>query len=347
MYLSKYLKISKKRITYAGTKDKRGITTQYFCVNHEFDAESINISDVEILEHFRTDRMLTLGDLRGNRFLIDMKTEPSYDSAIMDTYNEINEKGGFPNFFGLQRFGALRTNTHRIGKLIVTGHYEDAAMTYLYDQDFDSEDYRVNFSIHNDPKIALKEFPVRLSFERSLLGYMAEHGTLRDSFNVLPRNLSLMFVHAYQSYIFNRVLSERIAKLENPSEPQIGDVFLKVDSLFNADKSNEITVNRLNIAKIGEMASRDELRPSIPLVGYETETSGGLQGDIESAILEEEGVNPSMFRIQGYADLSSKGERRIVSCKPSDFNVRGEGKIQFSLGRGIYATSLVREFLKE
>lgn len=346
VYLSKYLKISKKRITYAGTKDKRGITTQYFCVNHEFNAESINISDVEIVGHFRTDRILKLGDLKGNRFTINLRSDSLQDSLIMDTYNEIMRRGGFPNFFGLQRFGNIRTNTHRIGKLIVTGHYEDAAMKYLYDPDFDTEDYRINFSLHNDPKLALKEFPAKLSFERSLLGYMAEHGTLRDAFNVLPRNLSLMFVHAYQSYIFNRVLSKRIRLLDNPSDPQIGDTFLKVDPLFNTDKSNEIRVNRLNLTRINEMMTRDEMRPSIPLIGYETELSLGLQGEIESEVLEEEGVQQSMFRIQGYADLSSKGERRIVSCKPVDFNLIGNGKMEFSLGRGIYATSLIREFIK-
>lgn len=346
VYLSKYLGISKKRITYAGTKDKRGITTQYFCLNHSFDPSTINISDVEVLDSFRTDRMLTLGDLQGNRFTINLRSEKKYDSTIRDTFDEIMSKGGFPNFFGLQRFGTLRTNTHHIGKLIVLGKYEEAAMKYLYDPEFDTEDYRVNFASHNDPRIALKEFPAKLSFERTLLGYLDEHGTLRDAFSALPRNLSLMFVHAYQSYIFNRVLSARIRDLPNPADPQIGDVFVKVDSLFNAIKDDEITVNRLNQSRLSEMALRDELRPTIPLIGYETLLTRGYQGEIEQQIMDEEGIKPAMFRIQGYADLSSKGERRIVSCKPVEFNMRGNGVLEFALGRGIYATSLIREFLK-
>lgn len=346
VYLARYLNISKKRITYCGTKDKRGITTQFFCLNHQFDPHSIEISDVNVLEDFRSDTMLKLGDLLGNRFTINLRSVEDRSGNIKETYNEILKLGGFPNFFGLQRFGSIRTNTHKIGRLLVHGEYEKAAMTYLYDPQFDSEDFRKSFAEHNDPVIALKEFPERLSFERSLLGYLNEHGNMEDAFSVLPRNLSIMFVHAYQSYIYNRILSERIGKLEYYNEPQVGDIVLKIDDFFNSDKGNEIAVNRMNLKKISDMVNADQLRVSIPLVGYDTELSGGSQGEIEARILEEEQVKPAMFRIQGHADLSSSGERRIISCKPIDFETIPPSTLKFSLGKGTYATSLVREFLK-
>ncbi len=346
VYLARYLNISKKRITYCGTKDKRGVTTQYFCVNHNFEPETIDIRDVEVVEHFRSNTMLKLGDLVGNRFTINLKTQLESGGAIIETYNQIIGLGGFPNFFGLQRFGSIRTNTHKIGRLLVHGDYNKAAMTYLYDPQFDKEDYRINFAEHNDPQIALKEFPERLSFERSLLGYLNEHGNLDDAFSALPRNLSMMFVHAYQSYIFNRILSERIKQPDLFNSPQIGDVVLKIDNFFNADKSNEIIVNRLNQKKIGEMVKNDTVRVALPLIGYDTELSSGYEGEIENRILDEENLTPGMFRIQGHADLSSSGERRIISCKPLDFRLVPPSTLQFSLGRGTYATSLVREFLK-
>ena len=347
VYLSKYLGISKKRITYCGTKDKRGITTQYFCLNHSFDPSTIRISDVDILDHFSSDKMLGLGDLRGNRFIINLKTSAEDIPQIRETYDQVMTRGGFPNFFGLQRFGNLRTNTHRIGKLMVEGEYEKAAMTYLYDPEFDREDYRLNFSVHNDPKVALKEFPERLSFERSLLGYMDEHGNLKEAFSVLPRNLSMMFVHAYQSYIFNMILSERMAEVREPAGVLIGDVVFRVDDLFNPDKSNEISVNKLNQPRITEMVLKDQVRPTIPLIGYETSLSKGLEGEIEARAMEREKVTQDMFRIKGYPDLSSKGERRIISCKPVNFVLNKDGIMEFSLGRGIYATSLLREFMKD
>ena len=346
MYLSRYLRISRKRITYCGTKDKRGVTTQYFCLNHTFDPETVRISDVEILESFRSDKMLRLGDLRGNRFTVNLKISSDDHGQVMETYRQVMSGGGFPNFFGLQRFGSLRTNTHKIGKLLILGEYEKAAMMYLYDPEFDTEDYRVGFAKHNDPAIALREFPERLSFERAILGFLAEHGNLENAFSSLPRNLSMMFVHAYQSYIFNRILSLRLERSRDLSEINPGDTLLRVDSLFNPEKDGLISVNSLNISRLSEMVRKDQLRPSIPIVGYETVLSRGLEGELEASVLEEEGISQDMFSIRGYPDLSSKGERRIISCKPSDFVLNLDGSMEFSLGRGIYATSLLREFTK-
>lgn len=346
MYLARYLNISRKRITYCGTKDKRGITTQFFCLNHNFESDSIHIKDVTVLEHFQSNTMLKLGDLKGNRFTINLKAPKDSTEEIIEIYKEIMELGGFPNFFGLQRFGSIRTNTHKIGRLMVQGEYEKAARTYLYDPQFDTEDFRINFAEHNDPQISLKEFPERLSFERSLLGHLNEHGNLDDAFSALPRTLSMMFVHAYQSYMYNKILSERLKLLESYNEPQVGDVVLAVDNLFNAEKSNEVQVNRLNQKKIANMVDTDKVRVSVPLIGFETQLSSGFQGEIEMKILEQEGIEPSMFRIQGHADLSSKGERRIISCKPVDFIAKPPSTLEFTLGKGIYATSLIREILK-
>jgi len=51
-HLARYLGMSRKRITFAGTKDKRAITTQYFCINGSVNADQIRIKDCEVEESF-------------------------------------------------------------------------------------------------------------------------------------------------------------------------------------------------------------------------------------------------------------------------------------------------------
>ncbi len=346
MRLSRELHISNKRITYCGTKDKRAVTTQYFCINSDFDPAQIKLGGAEVLEAFRTDRMLSLGDLLGNRFTIDLHLKNDAIAALQETANQLKERGGFPNYFGLQRFGSIRTNTHMVGKLMVQGKDEEAAMEYICDPSMDRDQYRIDFYNSQDPRSALRDFPEHLNFERSLLGYMVEHGTLRGALSVFPKNLRMIFVHAYQSYLYNLILSRRMEQI-GLNEVYDGDVLVEVDGYFNQSRGKMITANSLNITMLRQMVSQNRLRPTVPLIGFDTRLTGGRQGEIERSIMEGEGITESMFRLRNYPDLSSSGERRITSALPSDFAILDNMALSFILGRGTYATSLIREFLKE
>jgi len=68
--LSDRLHISRQRISFAGTKDKRAKTTQmmsFYDVSLE-DLSKVKIKDVNIDSIYRSDRSVKLGDLLGNRF---------------------------------------------------------------------------------------------------------------------------------------------------------------------------------------------------------------------------------------------------------------------------------------
>ncbi len=348
IYLADELKISKKRITYAGTKDKTGITTQYFCVNlsEKYDIKSLNIRDAELIESFRSNDMIRLGDLKGNEFIIKILSDENNNDKILNIYNEINNNGGFPNFYGYQRFGNIRINTHKIGKLILKNRYEDAVKLYLYDPEYDHEDYRINFNETEDAKKALNEFPKYLSFERSLLGYISENNTYKNAFSVFPKNLTMLFIHAYQSYLFNRILSERMESMDNLYEVLEGDLLYSIDDYFNPDKREIIHANKYNLEKLNKISKENKIRTAIPLIGYKTELSSGIEGEIEKKILNEENININDFNIKNNKDLSSSGDYRIISVVPYNFKIIDENKINFILGKGIYATSFVREFLK-
>lgn len=347
MRLARELGVSRKRITFAGTKDKTAVTTQYFCVNTESELRDSRLGDVSVLETFRSDRMLKLGDLLGNNFTIVIEDQEDHGHDIRRIAEDVSSKGGFPNYFGIQRFGSIRTNTHIIGKYIVNGDTAEAVKRYIADPEIDSEDFRLEFYRTLDAKEALRNFPMHLNFERSLLSHIAETGDFQSAFSSFPLNLRTMFVHAYQSYLFNLMLSERIKKAGNLVDVFEGDIAVPVDRYFNpAVNEGYINVTKFNIEKITRLSSMDKVRVTAPLVGYESELSGGVQGEIETEVLEKEKVSPSMFRINQDPSMSSSGERRIVSAKPVDLNIPKKNTLSFALGKGIYATSFLREILK-
>ncbi|MCS7144720.1 MAG: tRNA pseudouridine(13) synthase TruD, partial [Archaeoglobaceae archaeon] len=70
--LAKMLGISQKRISFAGTKDKRALTVQFFSISDvkKENIEKLSIKDakIEFLGYSR--REIRLGDLLGNNFRI-------------------------------------------------------------------------------------------------------------------------------------------------------------------------------------------------------------------------------------------------------------------------------------
>jgi tRNA pseudouridine13 synthase len=343
IYLSRIFGVSRKRISYAGTKDRVGVTTQYFCINTPDDAPEIRLEDVTITRKFRSNHMLRLGDLSGNRFIVNLHTES--DDAIDSINKEIDGLGGFPNFFAYQRFGSRRPVTHIVGKYILKRDFKSAVMEYLCDPSFDSDDFRRNVFDTQDFRTALKEFPQNLMYERAILQHLVETGNYDTAFGVLPKNLQIMFVHAYQSYLFNLALSGRIRSDGSLSSVHDGDLFTEVDSLFNS-KGDPRTVNPVNRTVIEKSVHEDRLRILMPLPGYDTDVKAIEKEVLMDDELEKEGISIQDFRITSHPELSSSGTYRVIASRPVDLLVNN-GILDFKLGRGMYATSYLREIMKE
>src|SRR5947209_20008179 len=69
------LHISRRRIGFAGTKDKRALTTQLFSFENVpvETLSALRMKDIEVLDLSRSDRPLEIGDLVGNRFQIVLR----------------------------------------------------------------------------------------------------------------------------------------------------------------------------------------------------------------------------------------------------------------------------------
>ncbi|HDL15610.1 MAG TPA: tRNA pseudouridine(13) synthase TruD, partial [Euryarchaeota archaeon] len=220
--ISRALHISRKRFGYAGTKDKRAVTKQRMSVwNIEKENLGVlNLKDIKLYNFIRSDERVNLGDLLGNKFKITIRKTEGDISHIKEVMQETVSQlslGGVPNYFGYQRFGTVRPNTHLVGKKIIQGDLDGAVMQYLArpypGEREDARDARETLSETGDFKKALEVYPGRLNYERNMLDALVKNprdfaGALRR----LPKKLRKMLVHACQSHIFNEVLSGAIAE---------------------------------------------------------------------------------------------------------------------------------------
>ncbi|MFH0970057.1 MAG: tRNA pseudouridine(13) synthase TruD [Candidatus Diapherotrites archaeon] len=332
--LTRGISTSVKRIGYAGLKDKRGVTCQRI---------SLWKPDVEKLKRFSvrgiafhhaewSDKRIDLGDLRGNKFTIVIRNIDLPEEEIREIIQEFGRElvQGIPNYYGEQRFGGFRNVTHVVGKLLLEGKIEEAVITYLGKASEGEEEEiareRKNVFETRDFGRALKEFPDKMHFEKAMLNHLVrEPADFAGAFQQLPKKTRYLFTHAYQSHVFNQIIAARVARgLFYPME---GDILEKGI-------------------------------PTALLPGSEAKKAKGIPGEIEEEILKKEGVDARFFTNQKLGELSSWGARKPIVLHVHDFRLEKieddaffEGKkcakVSFWLDKGAYATTVMRELMKE
>ncbi|WP_406659695.1 tRNA pseudouridine(13) synthase TruD [Methanolobus sp. ZRKC3] len=364
--ISRKLGISQKRISFAGTKDKRAVTTQKISI-YDMTKEAIDsfyMKDVELKVIGRSNKAVELGDLYGNEFIITIRnidhSVQDLEAILANITKDINDFGGVPNFFGIQRFGAVRPITHLIGEQILKGDFENAALLYIAKSFPDEHDETKNARNHvwetRDFVEGLKLYPLRLRYERAMMHYLIEHpGDFAGSFSVLSKNISKMFVHAYQSYIFNKIICQRIREDIPLSSAVSGDIVCFKNKEGLPDVKKLQLVDDDNIDGMNNLVKRRRAFVTAPLAGYESEFASGAPGRIEKEIFESAGIPLENFNIKTVPELSSKGLRRelLLHCEPifevgtDEINPqKSKVTLKFTLPKGSYATTVLREYMK-
>jgi tRNA pseudouridine13 synthase len=357
------LHVSQKRISFAGTKDKRAFSTQLMSF-YQIAAEHVsrlNIKDVHIQNIYRSDIPVRIGDLHGNRFEIATRNieKNVTQKQIKTILSQLETYGGFPNFYGIQRFGVIRPITHLVGKYIIQGDFENAVMTYIAHplQGENEETYRLREELERtrDYGKAFHSYPNSLNFEKAMLNKLIQYpkdfvGSLKE----LPKNLLMMFINAYQSYLFNEMLSERLRQKISFHRAVIGDLVAPVRK--NIVTEEYILVTEVNLEKVNTQLSKRKAVVTGLLVGSDVVVAEGEMGAIEQKVVAREKIDTRDFIIPDISFLSSSGSRRALlaivpavewTIHPDEQN-EGKQKLTlcFELQKGCYATSLLREIMK-
>ncbi len=249
-----------------------------------------------------------------------------------------------------------------MGKAIVEGAFEKAARLFLAKPSVhehpSSRTARTELQSTWDFKQALQNFPKQLRYERLMLKYLVEKpDDFVGAFRQLPIKLQALFVQAYQSYLFNRFLSERIKSGFSLNEAEVGDFVVSVERSGLPMVTAAKMVSAEMVSEVNKLIKAGKLRVALPLIGLKQRLSQGVMGQIEQQILEEEGIAMESFRISAIPNISGRGGVRAVTAPIKDFKLQGvstcatvqgarEADLSFMLLRGSYATVLLREIMK-
>ncbi|KPI98082.1 Pseudouridylate synthase 7-like [Papilio xuthus] len=203
------LNIKPSMLGYAGTKDRRAKTTQWFSLRkvdpRKIVAATKDLRDLYVGNFTFKNYNLRLGMLKGNRFRIALRNVTASDEVIDEACERLR-KHGFINYFGLQRFGTrVDMPTYEIGRKLLQSNFREAVNSILQDRASSRSmaraaagEARLERAINNNP--------------RDLIGALDQ----------LPRNQRMMYLHSYQSLVWNRCVSRRLRLLGH--QPVVGDI---------------------------------------------------------------------------------------------------------------------------
>ncbi|MGC8546442.1 MAG: tRNA pseudouridine(13) synthase TruD [Thermoplasmata archaeon] len=330
-YIARSLGVSPKQVFFAGTKDKRALKVQYLSIPGA-KYRDFQLEDVAILKYFYLDKPLTMGSHSGNFFRVIVKNTLS--ETFARNCNAVSAGSVFPNFYGPQRFGSMRPVTHLVGRAMVRNDFEEAARIFIgYPGDDRFKDEREKYYNNPDPSSNYESFPDALDLEKKVMKHLIENeGDFVGAIKELPQNLVEMFIHAYQGYLFNLILSKR---LEYSKNIEIGDVLIYNGRLIKATE--------INIEKMRRNFISEKISPTGLVIGYESEFAGGIMGEIEREVISNEGIHEFEFKLP--FGMKSRGERRPIFSFPSNMKCL-ENSVEFTLKPGAYGTSLLREIMR-
>ena len=335
--LAKACGISRNRIFFAGTKDKRAVTRQVFIIDApQKKVAQVEMPDVEIEIIGRTHQKLGFGNHKGNRFTIVARGcchpdgSPMTDSEAIERISKIESSmveklgsGLFPNWIGPQRFGAGRPVTPIVGRHVITNDWEGAVMTYLSmegDENDDVANFRKHIRENGITEEALEIIPHWLGFERDMLRHMlANPDDWVGAFRRLPNNLQLMTVHSLQSVAFNKTIKARIENKISLSTPIEGDIVGRIDDNGQLETSSMVVVEDRTLSRISRNCQLGRLAITGQLPGSRMDKTQGGFGQIEQDVLLDMGLDKTTWKVEKIGRLTTKGTRRPLVTTFSEF----------------------------
>jgi tRNA pseudouridine13 synthase len=335
------LKVPEREVGYAGMKDAVGVTRQTISIQRVSPEKAcaLELDGIKVVSASRHTNKLKLGHLKGNRFRIAVRDVSDDALHNVPTILDLLQSRGVPNYFGLQRYGA-QGNSHLIGAAILRGDWQGAVRYLIGEPDsLRDEEWRAAIVAYQQGDLvkALQLFPHHCRSERDLLQRLVSRpDAFEKAFSAVHPRLKKLYLSACQSYLFDQVVAQRIQYIDELLTGDLACKHVNGACFLVEDVDGEM-----------ERARSFEISASGPLFGCRMKLPENEPLEIERAVLQKARIQPEDFDLSG--GLRMEGERRPLRVPLDQPSWRLEGdclRLEFSLPKGSYATSVLREITK-
>ena len=334
------LNCRERDLGYAGLKDAQAVTRQTVSVplRKPENVSGLDIPGVKILSAALHRNKLRPGHLAGNHFRIRLH-QP--DQGSLQRANDVLAhlaEAGVPNRFGDQRYGALG-NSHHIGRAILRQDYTTAVTEIIGDPlAITHPGWREAATAYRggDIQTAIEKLPRHCRPERELLTLLINGKNAKKAILSMPRKLLRLYLSAYQSSLFDRLVDMRMTSL-NKIWP--GDIAFK--------HANGACFAVTDPAAEQQRADTFEISPTAPLYGFKVRLAEAQAGLLEESLLDKEKLTLQSFRLSG--GLAMEGERRPLRVPIHAATCTADADdllLSFSLPKGSFATTVLAEVMK-
>ncbi|MBE0526483.1 MAG: tRNA pseudouridine(13) synthase TruD [Candidatus Thorarchaeota archaeon] len=349
------LRLPRNLVSYSGLKDKRAVTVQRMSAPTraarglgELELSNIEIRDIEYSKH-----LVQIGDLLGNRFTILLRDIDVSPERALEVAEDVLPQP-LLNYFGIQRFGIARPNTHVAGKFLIKRDFEGMIRSILCTPgDYENQeiiDARVKLSENLTPtEKIIDTFPKDLHYERTVMEeLMKQPGEFKRAVSRIPPRILTLMVHAYQSFLFNKMLSARVKSGLSHVLPEPGDFLIALDET-HAGRDSWLYVTESTLEERRQQVSDMKYALALPSPGYATHLPPTKQSEMLKEILGEEEITLKDFRDPQMKSIDAAGGLHRTSITLSDWDASASDEglfVKFSLRKGSYATIVLRELMK-
>ncbi len=333
-------RIERERISLGGLKDFHAVTEQHLTIERG-PRQELHQSRFDLVYLGQVARSFQSGDVAGNGFHIVLRDLDAAAVAACQTALAGLTAPGVANYFDDQRFGSVGASGQFIAEAWCRGDHERALWLALADpNDHDTPAVREDKSLlreHWGDWPACQALLAQPDCRR-VVQFLADRPTdFRTAMARLPIDLRSLYVAAFQSHLWNRLL-DRYLRTEFGPE-QMGELPLQLGPVAFP--------RRLDEPQAAALAGCE-----LPLPSARLKPEPGPIRDLLDDTLRAFGIELRQIRIKYPRDtFFSKGYRRAVfvphdltHTREPDELYPGQQKLclSFRLSRGCYATLLVK-----